>query len=452
MNLHSKPAARGFSLIELMVALTIGLLLSIGLVSVFGAVQSTSRSNSELSLLHDGLRLAMLRLSEDIKRTGSTFCSNTEEAVLTASGSAATVTARDLRVYSKNVVLPDSGGVALSPPVGAGGTPWPTNTAFPVSPRIYMQGYECSPTKCTPAVPTGGTSPIPPVGIAVGQRVRGTDVLTVRYLRNSGWHVSSCAPLGGGGIALTATKTVGDSPITMGPSSQLALLASCQESALLPLTGAAVTPGGSVAFAPSGGNLIGAASLTCPSLSSSDVRVFDFANDFVTVTYFVALRQKPGAAIGVLNPVLVRRENGVDLDLVAGIERLDFLYRVRMLDAVNGTESFSLMSAEQVNANSTAAVCDRVPGAFQAIKADDASGCLWKSVTAVEVHLLGDSIDDDFSIPQASTDYRYSMDSGGALVPGPTNPAAALPTTALPAGHKYRREMSSVVSVRNHTF
>ncbi|MEY2114603.1 MULTISPECIES: prepilin-type N-terminal cleavage/methylation domain-containing protein [Rhodanobacter] len=71
----AKPAA-GFTLIELMVAMVLGLIVVGGVVSVFLANQRTYRTNQALGDVQDGSRLAFELMARDIREAGLTGCNN----------------------------------------------------------------------------------------------------------------------------------------------------------------------------------------------------------------------------------------------------------------------------------------------------------------------------------------------------------------------------------------
>lgn len=71
-----KYAVRGFSLVELMIAMTLGLIVLGGAVGVFIANQTTSRANSALSDLQTIARLGFQLMSHDIRNAGFSGCTN----------------------------------------------------------------------------------------------------------------------------------------------------------------------------------------------------------------------------------------------------------------------------------------------------------------------------------------------------------------------------------------
>ena len=60
-------ASRGFSLIELMVAMALGLVLSIGVVSLFGSTSMSNKVQNSLARLQENGRYAVARMESDLR-------------------------------------------------------------------------------------------------------------------------------------------------------------------------------------------------------------------------------------------------------------------------------------------------------------------------------------------------------------------------------------------------
>jgi type IV pilus assembly protein PilW len=420
---------RGFSLIEIMIALTLGLLLSYGLITLFGGTSRTNKVQEGLARLQENGRFAVMQMEQDLRMLGGQYCSNT-------SGSSKPDTAvpmlaaRAPMVYAPSLNLPDS---AINS-IAANGTPSSSAAtgAYVLSPRWFVQGYSCSSGTCTPAVP----SQIPAAGLASGSRVPGSDVLTMRYQRGTGWPVpvGACAvgastPLASG-TTITLSRKDGDDPLSnMKPG--LALISDCVSPAIIPISGVA----GDVLTV--GGVLPGATGRLCAGNRMRDVRLFNFSDDFVTVSYYLAFRaddnpdaRTNSAAAQRLIPVLIRREKGVEQELVRGVDQLAFLYGVQ--DS-NGNTSF--MTADQVNAGTN---CPPPPAGL-AIE----PGCFWRTVRTVEAHLLVNTVDEVFGLDDGSRTYHFNdadvVATDGYILP-----------SGLRAGSMLRREFIAYVSERNH--
>ncbi|TAM60868.1 MAG: prepilin-type N-terminal cleavage/methylation domain-containing protein [Rhodanobacter sp.] len=73
---RKRRRAHGFTLIELMVAMLLGLIVIAGVVSVFLAGQQSYRTNQALGDVQDGSRLAFEMMARDIRDAGLTGCNN----------------------------------------------------------------------------------------------------------------------------------------------------------------------------------------------------------------------------------------------------------------------------------------------------------------------------------------------------------------------------------------
>lgn len=69
---------RGFSLIELMVAMLLGLIVVAGIISVFLANLSSYHTNQSLSEVQDNARVAFELMARDIRQAGLTGCNSSE--------------------------------------------------------------------------------------------------------------------------------------------------------------------------------------------------------------------------------------------------------------------------------------------------------------------------------------------------------------------------------------
>jgi type IV pilus assembly protein PilW len=70
------PRQRGFTLIELMISLLLGLLVIGGITTVFISNKQAYSTNNALSQVQDGSRIAFEMLARDIRETGLTGCGN----------------------------------------------------------------------------------------------------------------------------------------------------------------------------------------------------------------------------------------------------------------------------------------------------------------------------------------------------------------------------------------
>lgn len=185
----------GFSLIELMVALALGLLLSVGIVTLFGATSKTNKVQDALARVQENGRYAITRINSDLRMLAGQYCDSISSQGWTASvangpqypGMAIYANVAGVSNITPSKAFPDSGGNAGLAPAG-----WIPGTVYPVSPATFVQGYQCAADgSCSPDVPDpSGVDGLPGAGTGDGQRVNWGDVLTIRYQRGTGWPFS----------------------------------------------------------------------------------------------------------------------------------------------------------------------------------------------------------------------------------------------------------------------
>jgi len=438
-TLRQRPA--GFTLLEIMVALTLGMLLSIGILSLFSSTGRTNRLQNGLARLQENGRFATSRIESDLRMTAAQYCSNMAGAG--TKGVTPVLPVRAPLITAEQLLLPDPGPgagdtrIAQLNSIDAAG--YPTAAAatgtYALSPRYFVQGYSCETAgTCVPAgLPTG----LPDEGTDPDKRVAGSDVLTIRYERGSGWPFTT-TPTGNcsSNATLALNPQTGDDPVNFDAGTQLALVTDCVNSSVLPVA----------SFASNTltlGTLLSGATAACSNGSGSrDMRVFNFSKDFVTITYYLVLKEdqdpdgrpnSPTAAKRVI-PVLMRRENGTSQELVQGVDQLSFLYGVQ-----DPTGKINFLTAAEINAGTVA--CTDPPGGDLTFE----PGCLWRSVRTVEAHLLVNSVSEIMNLDSNTRMYRW-FDNMNTVTD------ATLLPSELRAGSMLRREFIAHVSTRNYNF
>jgi type IV pilus assembly protein PilW len=416
---------RGLSLLELMVAMVLGLLVSGGIVALFSATSRTNQVQTALSRVQENGRFAMGRMEADLRMAGAMYRQTTTTRNWSQSGNGA--------LFPRASIVVNASGLTLNH-LGTNGRPpsgWAANEAYPLSASFFVRGYECSTGTCQPALPAG----FPAQGATVGNRVVGTDVLTVSYLRGIGSVFTST----GTGAATVFTLPAGHN---FQPN-DLALFAGCSAPILFraAVAGNVVTP-------VSGSLLQPAQFLTGSANAPCDTRLFNFTRDFITASYWLQLQAdtNPGADAGRLIPTLMRREGAAAAQEVAqGVERLDFLYGVSTMN--NGTVMY--LAANQLTSALNDVRCslpspqfDRMQPALPTYREPN---CLWRSVRSIEVRALFNTVDDVGAMSPQDMAYWYSIDGGT----GPVIPGATMPVTNRPRHRMMRREFVSLVSTRN---
>lgn len=430
---------QGFTVLELLIAMLIGLLLLGGISSLF---LGTSRANSlqeRLARLQENGRYATQRIEQDLRAAASPYCngfSGVSATVQTTPGALPVWSRTPIEIRVPSINLPDSGGMRSVNLAGARSTAAATDP-YLLSPRFFMQGYRCTTgTACTPALPAGGM--FPAAGLVPGARVPNSDILTIRYLRGTGWPIMGVPNCNSGGD-IKIEPAVGDDPVNLSDG-QLAIVGLCSRApVVLPI---AAVSGNDVKI---GSILMGLSQPVCSSVGS-DVRLFNFTEDFVTITYYLAFRvnDNPDAPSNAgaqrLTPTLIRRENGVEQEVVRGIDRLEFTY------AVEGRDGFTrMLTAPQVeNRLANSIDCPRKPLGLRPEPIQPLNmepGCLWRAITRVEANLLVNSIDTLSGLDPITLSYVYR---NVATSPGATTP---LPSGVL-HGNMPRREFIASIAVR----
>ena len=145
----------GVSLIELMIAMVIGLILMLGVIQVFSASQSASRLSQGVARAQENGRFALDFLERDIRMAGHTGCVNDQAHFIKGTG-----------LPRNNINVPTGGG-------------------SPLDFSVAIQGYEAPGTGPTNTLQVGsGTIPTGlPASISglVPAPMPGSDILVLRF-------------------------------------------------------------------------------------------------------------------------------------------------------------------------------------------------------------------------------------------------------------------------------
>lgn len=190
-----RSRAAGFTLIELMVAMVLGLIVIAGVTSVFLANLRSYHSNAALSEVQSNARIAFELMARDIRQAGLSGC-NARTPLIT------------------NVLV---GG----PGQNGAGAPWWTRWSQPVT------GFDAN---VTDAAATAGAQ--------VGDRVAGTDSLQILGTMGAGDAIDPANPIGAGGGASSFGIVNADSRLSAG---NLVMVCNPVNTAIFQLTSAAGT-------------------------------------------------------------------------------------------------------------------------------------------------------------------------------------------------------------------
>lgn len=447
----------GFSLIELMIAMVLGLLVAAGIVSIFTSTSSSNRVQTQLARLQEQGRYAITRLTSDISAANGQYCSNTGGNAHLGTGGVYVDGLRAPTVYAAGNSLMLAMSDLTTPWGGASGSNnYPAQPAAPYSLPSFlsMRGYDCKASAaCTPIDPsTVAATGVPAGGLTVGSRVVGSSILTMRYINPAaGWAIYPAgsalgstlltSPADGSLTQINLKAASGEPPITNISNTDLMLLANCSTSQIFAVSGqgtGTLTP--KAIGASTGDNfaaISGQQGMAAPML-------FDLNTDYQTVTYFLQVVANNDAN-NTTTGALMRRVNGAAKpdELVRGIERLDFKYGVQYPD---GTTRFLDAATVDASTSTTPGCTSQVP--FPADPTD--LGCLWRAVKSIEVDLLMDGQVPLYTLTTDEMQYTYQSDTAIPTLAAPS--ASGRNVTPLQQGFVdplLRREFTALISLRN---
>jgi type IV pilus assembly protein PilW len=437
----------GLSLIELMIAMALGLLVSAGVIALFSTTSNSDLARAQLDRLQEEGRFAMTQIKHDLAMAGAQYCVGSGGNAHVSTAGTYLDALRAPTVYANDEAALMS---ALSDVTTPWSDPYPSTPTDPYSLPSFlaMRGYDCTVSDCKPADPSKKKNPngfsVPAMGSKVGDRVIGASVLTVRYLDPSGgWAL----PADGSGLTSNVdgslsihlnASTSKRKPSDFKPSHPLALLADCSHAQIFAVSGQGTTQ-----LMSTSDNFVQPAAyqnMVAP-------KVFDLNLDEQTITYFLAVVDN-GDGLGHTTGALIRRVNGGGTrtnkgsseEIARGVERLDFKYGVQRAD---GTVRY--YSAEQVD-SSNAVDCPPLP---LPIRGGNDHGCLWRSVSLIEVDMLVDGQQPLHALAPDELAYTYAADS---LFKPDSPTASGRLVTPLQQGFPLpmlRREFTAVIALRN---
>jgi type IV pilus assembly protein PilW len=165
---------RGMSLIELMIALLIGLILLVGVIQVFSASRASYQLSQGVARNQENGRFAMDFLSRDLRMVGHAGCVNDQS--LLAQDAAGTVSGGNIRSLFLSGPDRNTNNVAALP--------------FPLRFDLGVQGFEANGTApgdslTLSATPAAGSAeswtPALPDDLAGLHPIAGSDIVVVRY-------------------------------------------------------------------------------------------------------------------------------------------------------------------------------------------------------------------------------------------------------------------------------
>lgn len=266
ISIHNYSHCKGLSLIELMVAMVIGLLLLTGTASMFISNKRIYREQNEMGRVQENARFAMQMLIEDIRMAGYAGCSDDIDEI---DNHVIGMTDDDELLSFANAVE----GIESNDGLVATATPW---------------------------LPSASTD-------NVGDMVAGTDAISIRYLDPTGIKISSPMPNVSAELKVT---TVGD--LLLG---DIIALTDCDSADVFQLTNVQ-TASNHLQHIKNGG-VPGNAEKELGKKYDANAEVMRF----VARRYFIGTGADGG-------PSLFRMENlnAVPVELIEGVENMQILY------------------------------------------------------------------------------------------------------------------------------
>lgn len=440
----------GVTLIELLVAMVLGLLVAGGIVTVFTSTSSSNKAQLQLANLQEEGRFAITRLTGDLRMANGEYCSSTG-GVATNSGSNNLYldSLRAPKVYTADYLgaLSD-----VTTPWGSGSYPKAPTEPYYAPAFLSMRGYDCTKTACKPVDPHGSIAAIPKQGAAVGNRVLGTDLITLRYMDPArGWVVDGTGtyttPDSSGGKpsklkSVTVNPKAGEPSLSTFKAGDLAMLADCSNAQIFAADGPGAGVDAGEVVVNAGKNFANSFPLDLQPLSAA--KLFDVNTDLLTVTYYLEVVD---AGQGHTTGALMRRVNGVAEEIVRGVERLDFLYGV---EDINGSTRYFSAGDVDDRAGGTFNCPPSVPKIDTSAPQINPAGCMWRAVKSIEVRILMDGQTPLYSLAPNDLHYTYASDGNTKPVAPDDSSRAVTPVQQGFANEMLRREFSALVSVRNY--
>lgn len=419
--------ARGFTLIEMLVAMVLGIIVTGGIISLFVSTSKANRVQANLAHIQENGRFAVARLSRDLRMTNAQYCSATGgKSNKVSTGYVFQPQLRSPQIMAKTLVLSDG----TTPGSGASAT-----GAYSMPADLFLRGYECGTSSCSPTVP----ATLPAMGTSVGDRVVSADVLTIRYIAGDGWALgpgkSSQVCAGSNTLtSVTISPSSSEQPASYFASGDLAMLADCSQSQVFAVTGTGT-------LAPDTGKNFTSANPVCVQPENGG-RLFDFSKDLTTVTYYLQLQadDNPDAPVNHKVATLMRKVNSQPATaVVRGVERFDLRYEVEDNQGRTAALTADQVDTGDVGTGGSLTCPPAAPNAPPGIT----DSCLWRAVKAIDVSLLMNSVDDMPSLPDGELAFAYPPDGASVQTP-PATMTNGLDRKMM------RRSFNFVVTVRNY--
>ncbi|NID15471.1 PilW family protein [Luteibacter yeojuensis] len=435
---RSSRRVRGVTLVELMVALVLGLIVAGGIVTVFLSTSSSNRAQTQLARLQEEGRFAVTRIASDLKMAGAQYCSGTSGVATVADKSGVALDSlRSPTVLAKDLTFPQN--------TTPWGDPYPAKptAAYSLPSFFYMRGFDCTKSTCAPDSPPTADDGVPAMGDKVGDRVKGAAVLQLRYVDSGrGWAIGGASTVVGNNglissIHIEPKTALGEAKLDGIADNEFMMLADCSTAQIFQTTG-------NPDFVPvdTAGNFSAPRALT----PQSAPRFFRMKTDFRTITYFLQVVSDDGTETGAKTGALMRCDSGntpACQELVRGTERLDFTYGI---EDANGLLHY--LTADEVDSRAANTIdCPTGPPGSTATD----QGCLWRALKTVEVNLLMDGQAPLYTLQGPDIAYAYSPEGNTTpKAPDDRGDNGIAPSEQGFPNQMLRRQFGTLVMMRNY--
>lgn len=390
MNTHPRIDGResGFSLIELMVALVLGLILMGGVISVFITSKSTYSLNNALGAVQESGRFAMGLMAPNIRMAGFMGCAAVGNG---ASYSTLTNTPSDLYDFSNSV----EGYEAKNTGIGGAYT-MPSTVAADTTTTDWAPAPATAPG--VPSALMTMTGAVPPV--------KGSDMFVLHEAAGQGFYLQ---PNGSGNYVSSGNVYLLPADAQQVQQGQVLIVSDCKNTVLSQATN---TPGssndGHVEHSNAGPYVPGNTNPQWPVSFGKGAQLF-VAEAYV---YYIGVGQDLGPSLYMVN-LGVTGAAAKPVELVSGVENMQVLYGV-------DTDG------------------DKIPNAF--VPADVVyANKDWGNVVSLRIALVTQSDDNSVDTTPATAATYTVLDSS----------ATYGVTLTAPKDRRLRRVFQETISIRN---
>ncbi|GJM09035.1 MAG: hypothetical protein DHS20C11_13110 [Lysobacteraceae bacterium] len=426
MTTSSVRLQRGFTIVELMLGLVLGVFLMLGMITLFSSVNIVYNEGQEIARLQENVRFALETMSRDIRMSSHRYCSSFNNKPGKP----------DLRNSPRVLVaaaiegVPTDGSIAGIPAL-----PNTTGTSYQLPNSYFIQGHECNFTDgdCDPVVPDYLDVP-DDHGTSDGERAFGTDVLTMRYFGSEGQILAADMADPTAPVPVSSTKPNGAA--VSYSNGDVLVVADCDEADIFEVSSTSGTAPVLIDFSGSG-NVGSPPSLSKAYGRSEDARIFELTS----TSYYIAFRED--AVTGDKYSTLRRVRNGNDQELVPGVDRLDFRYGVDRRDTCPADPVTGAIISCQTAFLTAAEIEDESVGNC------GSAGCLWRQVVSVEVNILMSTVNPIGSATNQPFTYMNTNFTPPDGIPRCEDDADADTCDDDNPDGLLRREFQAVISFRN---